>query len=262
MPAAFAGPKASKGGFVLADELSVLADKGREPEKITIIRMCFARSGPPIWLAHLDLMRTFERSIRRAALPIAYTRGFNPRPQLSFALPLGVGLATEDDYVDLTMLEPIDPRSAVDRLNLFLPPGLKVLTAGVVSAKDPSLMSLIQAAEYLLEGHGISTAAKRIAGLPQDRPWLVEKKQKGNMVTVDIRPLLMDMHDESPDRLFIQVKAGSKSNLRPKLFLEALVRLGDFDPLAAADTEITRTKLLIADGFGGLKSPLPRPSAF
>ncbi len=125
--------------------------RAEKPEKITIIRMCFARSGPPIWLAHLDLMRTFERSIRRAALPIAYTRGFNPRPQLSFALPLrGVGLATEDDYVDLTMLEPIDPRSAVDRLNLFLPPGLKVLTAGVVSAKDPSLMSLIQAAEYLL----------------------------------------------------------------------------------------------------------------
>ncbi|MGI6334008.1 MAG: TIGR03936 family radical SAM-associated protein [Saccharofermentanales bacterium] len=246
----------------MAGEISVSVGKNKEAEKTTVIRMRFARSGPPVWLAHLDLMRTFERSVRRAALPIAYTRGFNPRPQLTFALPLGVGLATEDDYVDLTMLEPIDPQSAVDQLNLFLPSGLTVLTGGVVSAKDPSLMSLIQAAEYLLEGQGISAAAKRIAGLPQGQPWLVEKNQKGNMVTVDIRPLLMDMYDESLDRLFIQVKAGSKSNLRPKLFLDALVRLGGLNPLAAADTAITRTKLLIADGSGGLKSPLPRSGAF
>ncbi|MDD4745132.1 MAG: DUF2344 domain-containing protein, partial [Eubacteriales bacterium] len=52
--------------------------------------MAFSRREPAIWLAHLDMMRTFERSVRRAGIPVAYSAGYNPRPQLAFALPVGV----------------------------------------------------------------------------------------------------------------------------------------------------------------------------
>ncbi len=77
-----------------------------------ILRLRFSRAEPAIWLAHLDLMRTFERAIRRADLPVAYSKGFNPRPQLAFALPIGVGLATNDDYVDVSLTRPIEPSRA------------------------------------------------------------------------------------------------------------------------------------------------------
>ena len=228
----------------------------------SIIRMRFARSGPTIWLAHLDLMRTFERSIRRASLPVAYSHGFNPRPHLAFALPIGTGLATCDDYVDVNLTEPLDPQVAADRLNQFLPSGLSILAAREIPASGPSLMSLIQSAEYLLEGSGVAAASERLSSLPVDQPWIVEKNSKGKIIPVDIRPLLMNCQVETPDRIRIRVRAGSKSNLRPDLYLTAMVRLGDYDQQTAADTAITRTRLLIDDGTGGLISPLPLPDEF
>ena len=65
-------------------------------------RICFSRSGAAIWLGHLDMMRTFERSLLRAGLPVSYSLGFNPRPELVFALPAGVGITTEY-HLDLAL---------------------------------------------------------------------------------------------------------------------------------------------------------------
>lgn len=244
---------------MLADDAArTLRDKQHE-QFSPAIRLRFARQGPPVWLAHLDLMRTFERSVRRAALPVAYSRGFNPRPQLAFALPIGTGLATIDDYVDITLTEPLDPEAAADQLNRFLPDGLRILAARTVSSAGPSLMSRIMAAEYQLAGAGIAAAAARLDALPPEEPWQAEKNSKGKTITIDIRPLLMNLTVEAPDQLRIRVRAGSQVNLRPDLYLAALVRLGGMDALAAADTAITRLRLLVDDGAGNLSSPLPLP---
>ena len=70
-----------------------------------IYRFTFRREGPAIWIAHLDVMRTFERSLRRADLPLDWSGGFNPRPKIVFALPLGVGIEAWAELVDVTLLE-------------------------------------------------------------------------------------------------------------------------------------------------------------
>ena len=99
-------------------------------------RLRFARREPAIWLGHLDLMRTFERTVRRAGLPVTWSQGYNPRPHLEFALPIGVGLATQDDYVDILMTEPLDESELLERLNKAFPMGIQVLEVKIVPARS------------------------------------------------------------------------------------------------------------------------------
>ncbi len=219
------------------------------------IRLRFARREPAIWLAHLDMMRTFERSIRRANLPINWSQGFNPRPQMTFALPIGVGMATEDDYLDIQLVEDLAPSDVMARLNPCLPKGLELLAAGPVTQSNVSLMSLIQAADYRLESPGLAEAVARIANT---QPLIVEKFSKGRTIDVDIRPLIINLKIVAADQLILRVKAGSSANLRPDLFLKALEVYGDLPALAAADCAITRLGLLInaPSDPSGYASPL------
>lgn len=208
-------------------------------------RLRFARREPAIWLGHLDLMRTFERTVRRAGLPVIWSQGFNPRPHLEFALPIGVGLATQDDYVDILMTEPLDESSLQERLNASFPVGIEILEVKIVPAEGPSLMSLIAASDYVLDGAGLADAARRLLAVPESQPWLVEKNSKGKLLTVDIRPLLIDLTIVTEDQLLVRVMAGSRNNLRPDLLLKVLVSLGGLDEHAAADTAVTRQALWI-----------------
>ena len=211
----------------------------------TNYRIRFARSEPAIWLAHLDMMRTFERSIRRARLPVAWSQGYNPRPHLEFALPIGVGLATEDDYVDILMTEPIDESDLLKQLNQNLPAGLQGLEAKVIPVEGASLMSLITMAEYQLDGLGLAAAAGKILAMETGQPWPATKNSKGKQIEVDVRPLLLHLTVVSDNCLVVRVKAGSRENLRPDLLLHVMVSLGGLDALAAADTSVTRKRLWI-----------------
>lgn len=208
-------------------------------------RLRFARREPAIWLGHLDLMRTFERTVRRAGLPVTWSQGYNPRPHLEFALPIGVGLATQDDYVDILMTEPLDESELLERLNKAFPMGIQVLEVKIVPAEGPSLMSLIAASDYVLDGAGLAEAARRLLAVPEGQPWLVEKNSKGKLQTVDIRPLLIDLTILTDDQLLVRVKAGSRNNLRPDLLIKVLVSLGGLAERAAADTAVTRQALWI-----------------
>ena len=206
------------------------------------VRLRFARREPAIWLAHLDMMRTFERSVRRAGLPMRWSEGFNPRPQMTFALPIGVGLATEDDYVDLSLTEDLEPADVQNRLNPCLPQGLSILAAGRVVDRTVSVMSLIRAAYYQLDCSGLADAVTRI---PSTQPLIVSKFSKGKTIEVDIRPLILDLQIISPEQSRLRVKAGSSANLRPDLFLKALVEYGDLPAVNASDCAIPRLALLV-----------------
>lgn len=207
-----------------------------------IVRLRFSRREPAIWLAHLDMMRTFERSIRRAGLPICWSQGYNPRPQMTFALPISVGLATAGDYLDLSLEEDLEPADVMDRLNRSLPTGFAILAANRAVPSKASLMSLVRAADYRLETPGLAEAIARIANT---QPLVVEKFSKGKMVDVDIRPLIEKIQLKGPDCLEMRVKAGSSANLRPDLFLKALETYGDLPAEAAADCAVTRLALIL-----------------
>lgn len=220
------------------------------------MRLRFSRKEPAIWLAHLDMMRTFERAVRRAELPIAYSQGFNPRPRMTFALPIGIGLATEDDYCDLYLTREISPDAVIAGLNEKLPAGLGILRAALLEEKGKSLMSLVAAAEYEIAGRGVADALQKLQSLPENQPWEIVKTSKKGDRKIDIKPLLLEKEICEPDKIRILVQAGSSNNLRPDLLLAFLSQNCDLDDLAARDVAITRTRLLIAKN-GVLESPLP-----
>ena len=102
------------------------------------------------FISHLDFMNTLTRALRRAKLPIAFSQGYNPRPQISFASALAVSLTSESEYIDFELKEYLDPAEFRMRLNQELPPGIRVDKAMEAPLKADSLMSIINAGSYLV----------------------------------------------------------------------------------------------------------------
>lgn len=218
------------------------------------LRLSFCRFEPAIWLAHLDLMRTFERAVRRANIPVAYSSGYNPRPRLSFALPMGVGIATENDLLDVRLEEKQDVLQAdvstwINTLNSKLPRGISVLSGNRIDDAGQSLMSLVSAADYRIKADGLENALMLLlaSDMQEQIPWLVLKKTKSGLLPINIRPLILSIEKEDSDQFLLHVKAGSRENLRPDLFLKFLVEQAFLDREAALDCTITRTRIWLGD---------------
>lgn len=206
-----------------------------------VCRARFSREGAVSYIGHLDLMKTIERAIRRAELPILYSQGYNPRPMMVFALPLGVGINTTGDYFDAAMSVPVDSEEFLKKVNPELPEGLKLLSCVSIDEPKRSLMSVVTVAEYTIEAPGIS---QPLLNMFRYETIEIEKKSKGKIVTTDIRPLMIKpFADSTPDKAHIMVYAGSSKNLRPDVLLNSVCKYEGYDPDFAADAIVTRTEL-------------------
>ena len=206
-----------------------------------VCRGLFERKGALSYIGHLDLKAVFERALRRAELPLLYTQGFNPRPMLEFALPLGVGIDTEGDWVDVAMEVPLDPEEYVRRINEELPDGVRVIRAVSLDEPKKSLMSVVTCAEYRIEAPGITDALLKVFAQEQVE---TTKKSKGREVRTDIRPLLIKpLTSSAPDSAEYMCYAGSQQNLRPDVLLKAICECTGYDSALASEARITRLAL-------------------
>jgi radical SAM-linked protein len=115
------------------------------------LRVTYARCEAIKYISHLDLARTWERTLRRAGVPLAYSQGFSPRPKITFAAALPVGVTGQREVMDLILAHTVMPLTFAKRLTPHLPPGLKVVSVEEVYHKLPSLQSQVRAAEYRIE---------------------------------------------------------------------------------------------------------------
>ncbi len=169
--------------------------------------------GPQLrWLGHLDLMRAFERAIRMAKLPVAYTQGFNPRLKMSIASALPLGATAENDVITIHFAAPIDPKDVLARLNRSLSEGIRLTSAQLLDAhrKGP----VVVAGEFVLElripqDHSLQNlteAADDLIGQSQI-PWERESGKKRR--AVDLRPGIDELKVEPTElgaRLILRVK--------------------------------------------------------
>lgn len=193
-------------------------------------RMLYAKGGPARYISHLDLLRTFERAARRAGLPLAFTRGFNPHPKITFAAPLGVGIAGEAEYVDMEFTEYIPEAEVAGALSRALPQGLRLINVKTVPERAPSLMAVVGRATYRAEAklartisvEELKTAIDAFLDMPEI---LVERKNKvGKKKKRDIRPGIFAMSGRlSNDTIIIEaeLKTGSSGNVRIEEVLAA-----------------------------------------
>lgn len=211
-----------------------------------VVRCLFERVGDASFVGHLDLMHTFDRAIRRAEMPILYTQGYNPRPMMVFALPLGVGIDTLGDYVDISLSRVVDAEEFMEKVNKNLPKGVKLYGGINIDEPKNSLMSVVTTAMYRIKAPGVQEPILRLFEKDEIK---VEKKSKGKIVETDIRPLLLSKAQRMPeakDICELYVCAGSSKNLRPDVLMSALCKYEGYDEDDAANAEVTRLSL-----FGG-----------
>ena len=112
------------------------------------LRIKFSRGQELKYISHLDLMRLWERALRRAVIPMAYSEGFNPRPRLSFGSPLAVGTTSDSELLDISLEQRISPHHLMANVTKQLPNGIAIYEVQEVGLKVPSLQSQTGYAEY------------------------------------------------------------------------------------------------------------------
>lgn len=120
----------------------------REKERRQRLRVTFAKGAELKHISHLDLMRLWERALRRASIPLLYSKGYNPRPKISIAAPLAVGFTGQREVMDLTLETSISPLDFATSVRKQLPSGITLANVEQVYAALPSLQSQVQSADY------------------------------------------------------------------------------------------------------------------
>lgn len=207
------------------------------------MRVTFATDDTVKYVGHLDMHRAWERAIRRARLPLAYTQGFNPQPRLQFAAALPVGFTGEAEVADIFLNEALEPADFLARLTAALPPGIRPYHAEPVPREAPSLQSQVCGATYRVEVEADEPAeafaARLAAFLARPDAWRARRKGK-EMGRYDLRPLVQALIYAGPCELGhvfeVVMRAEPGATGRPD---ELLAELG----LEAASRRIVRVTL-------------------
>lgn len=171
-------------------------------------RMLFEKTGNAVWISHLDLMRVFQRSFKRAGLPLTHTQGFNPRPSVSIALPLSVGTESCCELLDFDLEdETVDCDEICSRLNSTLIEGVKIRQVYLNGRKlrDLALMKCSVILEYddpLMDG-----AEALVQNLFASETLIVPKKTKNGMQDQDIIPMIRDLSVGKRSKQELELKA-------------------------------------------------------
>ena len=202
------------------------------------VRVKFSKQGVMKFIGHLDVMRYFQKAIRRAGIDIAYSEGMSPHMIMSFASPLGVGLTSDAEYMDLELRTPITSQEAIDALNRVNVEGITVTGFWQIPEdKSAKAMTLVTAADYTLrfrKGHEPKTDWQSgISHFFARKTIPVIKKTKKSEKEVDIRPMIQQM-SVNGGTVFMRLSAGSVANLKPELVMDTYLQtLGmEADPAA------------------------------
>lgn len=222
------------------------------------IRMKFKKHGCMKFIGHLDIMRYFQKAIRRADIDIAYSEGFSPHMIMSFAAPLGVGLTSEGEYVDLQVNSCASSKAAVDALNSVMVDGMEVVSFKLLPENVKNAMSSVATADYFVkwrEGYAPENWEEKFNAFLQKEEMLIVKKTKRSEAEVDLKPMLYktELRDGG---IFMQVACGSVNNLKPELVMEAFAKDAGIE-LAPFALEVCRLEVYADLGDETAKKLVP-----
>ena len=203
---------------------------------MTKVRLRFSKDGPLRFIGHLDFLKVFQQTISRAKLPVAYSQGFNPHMQLSFALPLPLGMTSVCDYADLTLEHEMPEDDIVSRLNAHAPGGLKL--TGARGFTGPGAAALAVAADYAFPAEILADAEEIIPSLLERESIVIPKKTKSGVKDTDIRPDIYDISNRNA-YIIMRLAAGSARFLNP-LIVAGLLLGRDADSSSITRLELYR----------------------
>lgn len=195
------------------------------------VAVCFSRQGSAALVSHLDLHRSIARVLRRSGLPISFSEGYNPHPILSFALPLPVGLSTDEAYFEMALVQTLPEQQILDALAPQMPQGLSVLKVYAIPQEAPSLMPRVKSAEYRVTFQDIAQGnfvASRLEDIFAQECFLLRKHTKSGNKNIDVRPMFLGLQVENQE-IFLHLTAGNQGGLNPRLLLDAVLLDLDLD---------------------------------
>lgn len=228
------------------------------------VRIKFQKYGAMKFIGHLDVMRYFQKAFRRAGIDNEYTKGFSPHQIMSFAAPLGVGLTSDSEYVDVQLLSCDEPESMIQRINEVLTEGFRVtgfllLKEREENKKAVTAMSLVSSADYLVslkDGYSICDTIhtqeefrEAFQSFYDRQEIVIHKKTKKSETIVDIKPMIswiafdqeayasLSLKRSETDsvaeiyqnntKVYLQLDTGSAANLKPELVMAAFCKFLD-----------------------------------
>lgn len=190
------------------------------------VRIKFSKHGPIKFIGHLDVMRYFQKAMRRSEIDIAYTTGFSPHQIMSFAAPLGVGLESNGEYMDVELNSMVSSQDVVERLNMVGAEGIRVLSAKVLPENAGNAMASVAAAAYTIrfrEGREPQFDYKSaLDAFYEKKQILVTKETKKNTLEVDLKPGIYKL-EVRDDGIYMLVDASSSGNIKPSMVIEAFM---------------------------------------
>jgi radical SAM-linked protein len=186
----------------------------------------FSKEDSIKFVAHLDLMRTIQRMMKRSGLPVQYSKGFNPHINMSLAQPLAVGVYSSGDYLDAAFDEELDESTIVEKLNSSAPMGIKVFEAVKIKEEQNKKvfksMAAIDAAKYTIKikYNSVEFLNQDMEKLLNTQEWETIKKSKSGESKVNIRSMIEELKYEIADNVLMIhtiVSCGSKENLSAEL---------------------------------------------
>lgn len=190
------------------------------------IRIKFRKYGPVRFIGHLDVMRFFQKAIRRAELDVVYTGGYSPHQVMTFAAPLGVGLESNGEYMDIEVNSLLSCQDIIDRLNAVSVYGIEIVSTKILPDSVGNAMASVAAASYTVrfrEGRepDIDMEKALPAFLAKDSILITKATKKGSR-ELDLRPGIYEMSWDG-NAFSMLVNASSAGNIKPVQIIEALL---------------------------------------
>lgn len=198
------------------------------------VRLRFSKTGQAKYISHLDTNRVFSRALARAKINLWYTQGFNPRPYMSFSLPLSLGVESYCENVDLRILDDLTDEEIKDRMNDALPLGIRIVDVyeNFMDCHDIVYSDYV----FKFEFKDNETALEKIIAVLESDEILAQKKAKQGkrriLKETDIKQFIVKYNASIRNNnivLNIRLFAGPDKNLNPTLLFDTIIRLIDMD---------------------------------
>lgn len=190
------------------------------------VRIKFSKHGPVRFIGHLDVMRYFQKAIRRAEVDVAYSTGFSPHQIMSFAAPLGVGLESNGEYMDVELCSLTSCEDVKKRLNAVSAPGIEVTSVKILPEGAGNAMASVAAASYTVRFREERTPqidiADKLPAFMEKESILITKETKKGSREVDLKPGIYELSWEN-DCFYMLVDASSAGNIKPSQIIEAFL---------------------------------------
>lgn len=197
-----------------------------EEESVLRLRVKFKKYGPVRFIGHLDVMRFFQKAIRRAGIDVSYTEGFSPHQIMTFAAPLGVGITSNGEYMDIEVHSITTCEEIRNRLNAASVPGIEIVSVGVLPDHAENAMASVAAAAYTVRFREDRMPSADVFSMIPDflarEQILYTKQTKKGTRELDLKPGIYELTC-SEGGFYILADASSSGNIKPSQIMEALL---------------------------------------